>query len=201
MARDSELRTTVRNRCYDGVKRGRYTSESTAHRPLDTTTGTKMGMHSYNALRALLVAGLAWSSPAASAPATPPIQQPGPVWMIQAGAPCQTAQCIQQYPWRTAPRPSWHPDPNGAIVKRPWRTTTQNPYNPRPYSPTYQGGIGRSGSTEPEVFQRRRTQPVQSNQPPHIRWCEERYRSYRARDNSFGISGGGRRQCISPYSQ
>ena len=33
----------------------------------------------------------------------------------------------------------------------------------------------------------------------HYAWCEDRYRTYRASDNSFVASGGVRRACVSPY--
>ena len=33
----------------------------------------------------------------------------------------------------------------------------------------------------------------------HVRWCENRYRSYRAWDNTFQPYNGPRRQCASPY--
>jgi hypothetical protein len=33
----------------------------------------------------------------------------------------------------------------------------------------------------------------------HLEWCEDRYRSYRASDNSFQPYNGPRQQCISPY--
>jgi hypothetical protein len=33
----------------------------------------------------------------------------------------------------------------------------------------------------------------------HVRWCSDRYRSYRAWDNSYQPYGGPRRQCRSPY--
>ncbi len=33
----------------------------------------------------------------------------------------------------------------------------------------------------------------------HINWCYNRYRSYRAYDNTFQPYHGPRRQCISPY--
>ncbi|OHV90837.1 BA14K family protein [Mesorhizobium sp. ORS 3428] len=33
----------------------------------------------------------------------------------------------------------------------------------------------------------------------HVRWCYDRYRSYRAWDNTFQPIYGPRRQCISPY--
>ncbi len=34
----------------------------------------------------------------------------------------------------------------------------------------------------------------------HVRWCQDRYRSYRAWDNTFQPYHGPRRQCFSPYS-
>lgn len=34
----------------------------------------------------------------------------------------------------------------------------------------------------------------------HVRWCQDRYRSYRASDNSFQPYNGPRQQCYSPYS-
>ena len=34
----------------------------------------------------------------------------------------------------------------------------------------------------------------------HVRWCHNRYRSYRAYDNTFQPYNGPRRQCHSPYS-
>jgi hypothetical protein len=49
-------------------------------------------------------------------------------------------------------------------------------YRPR-YKPVYRGG----GSA-------------------HVEWCYDRYRSYRAWDNSWQPNHGRRRQCVSPYS-
>jgi hypothetical protein len=33
----------------------------------------------------------------------------------------------------------------------------------------------------------------------HVRWCYNRYRSYRAADNTFQPYNGPRQQCYSPY--
>jgi len=33
----------------------------------------------------------------------------------------------------------------------------------------------------------------------HVQWCYNRYRSYRASDNTFQPYNGPRRQCVSPY--
>ncbi|MCV0395153.1 MAG: BA14K family protein [Rhizobiaceae bacterium] len=34
----------------------------------------------------------------------------------------------------------------------------------------------------------------------HVRWCYDRWRSYRASDNTYQPYNGPRRQCVSPYS-
>ena len=41
--------------------------------------------------------------------------------------------------------------------------------------------------------------PVYGGDSYHIRWCYNRYRSYRAYDDTFQPYYGPRRQCISPY--
>ncbi|RUU58413.1 BA14K family protein, partial [Mesorhizobium sp. M2C.T.Ca.TU.009.01.2.1] len=33
----------------------------------------------------------------------------------------------------------------------------------------------------------------------HVQWCYDRYRSYRASDNTFQPYNGPRQQCVSPY--
>jgi len=42
--------------------------------------------------------------------------------------------------------------------------------------------------------------PVVGLSAAHYQWCNQRYRSYRASDNTFQPYNGPRRQCISPYS-
>ncbi|MBB6181153.1 BA14K family protein [Pseudorhizobium flavum] len=42
--------------------------------------------------------------------------------------------------------------------------------------------------------------PSGSHSVRHYQWCESRYRSYRASDNTFQPYNGPRRQCNSPYS-
>lgn len=44
-----------------------------------------------------------------------------------------------------------------------------------------------------------RAAPRSSLSIQHVRWCENRYRSYRASDNTFQPYNGPRRQCTSPY--
>lgn len=41
---------------------------------------------------------------------------------------------------------------------------------------------------------------VRSYGSAHVDWCYDRYRSYRASDNTFQPYNGPRRQCFSPYS-
>lgn len=42
---------------------------------------------------------------------------------------------------------------------------------------------------------------IQSSRPAssHVAWCESRYRTYRASDNTYVASAGVRRTCVSPY--
>lgn len=51
------------------------------------------------------------------------------------------------------------------------------------------GGSNRNGS---------HVRPGYTN-PQHVRWCSNKYRSYRQRDNSFQPYHGPRRECRSPY--
>ncbi len=41
--------------------------------------------------------------------------------------------------------------------------------------------------------------PAYSGGNAHVNWCYNRYRSYRASDNTFQPYNGPRRQCVSPY--
>lgn len=53
--------------------------------------------------------------------------------------------------------------------------------------------VGGAISQPPPVY------TVPSGASAHVRWCYERYRSYRASDNTFQPNSGPRRQCRSPY--
>lgn len=44
------------------------------------------------------------------------------------------------------------------------------------------------------------SQPVMRMSSQHMRWCENRWRSYRASDNSYQPTYGPRQRCVSPYS-
>ncbi|MBZ9819308.1 BA14K family protein [Mesorhizobium sp. CA4] len=51
----------------------------------------------------------------------------------------------------------------------------------------------------PRYVQPRRIYRTQRLSRAHVQWCYDRYRSYRAWDNTFQPNYGPRRQCISPY--
>ncbi|MCO5162296.1 MAG: BA14K family protein [Mesorhizobium sp.] len=46
-----------------------------------------------------------------------------------------------------------------------------------------------------------RSPEVEAMAAAHADWCSSRYRSYRPRDDSYTPYSGGRRRCISPYSE
>jgi hypothetical protein len=52
----------------------------------------------------------------------------------------------------------------------------------------------------PRYVQPRRIYRTERLSSAHVRWCYDRYRSYRAWDNTFQPSYGPRKQCWSPYS-
>ncbi|MFN7023945.1 MAG: BA14K family protein [Pseudorhizobium sp.] len=43
--------------------------------------------------------------------------------------------------------------------------------------------------------------PAQAMSSRHVRWCSDRYRSYRASDNTYVPRAGVRAYCASPYSR
>ncbi|MGT2465651.1 BA14K family protein [Mesorhizobium atlanticum] len=51
----------------------------------------------------------------------------------------------------------------------------------------------------PRYYQPRRIYRTERLSRAHVQWCYDRYRSYRAWDNTFQPNYGPRRQCISPY--
>lgn len=44
------------------------------------------------------------------------------------------------------------------------------------------------------------SQPAHGLSSAHVRWCQNRWRSYRASDNTYQPYHGPRRACVSPYS-
>jgi hypothetical protein len=57
-------------------------------------------------------------------------------------------------------------------------------------------GLGVAPSLNYHVAPRR---VYRSSSSAHVQWCYDRYRSYRAWDNTFQPYNGPRRQCYSPY--
>lgn len=55
------------------------------------------------------------------------------------------------------------------------------------------GALNQPRYAQPPYVQRTRNDA-------HVQWCYDRYRSYRASDNTFQPYNGPRRQCYSPYS-
>lgn len=61
------------------------------------------------------------------------------------------------------------------------------------------GAIASQPTYQPRYYERRVVPRYESNSA-HVRWCYDRYRSYRASDNTFQPYNGPRQQCYSPYS-
>ncbi|WP_269929421.1 BA14K family protein [Aminobacter sp. HY435] len=59
------------------------------------------------------------------------------------------------------------------------------------------GAIIGGALNQPRYVAPRYAQPAYGN--AHVQWCYDRYRSYRASDNTFQPYNGPRRQCYSPY--
>lgn len=78
----------------------------------------------------------------------------------------------------------YHPRYGGSGIYFSFGTPAYRYYEPRYYQPRYYEPrrVYRSGVSS-----------------PHQRWCYDRYRSYRAWDNTFQPYGGPRQQCWSPY--
>lgn len=82
--------------------------------------------------------------------------------------------------------------------EREWRDPSRyryDLYRPRHWGP------GPGYRHPPRHYRPRhyRPAPVYRGGNPHVRWCYNRYRSYRAYDNTFQPNYGPRRQCYSPY--
>lgn len=64
-------------------------------------------------------------------------------------------------------------------------------FGTRPYYPPYYHA--------PRYPRYAHPRPVYRLSKAHVRWCYNRYRSYRASDNTFQPYHGPRKPCISPY--
>jgi hypothetical protein len=113
-------------------------------------------------------------------------------------------QNVQYYPERHQYRDRYNNGPrhwNGPRYRdRPgWNHNRPNyrphyrPYYQQPYRPYYQPQY------RPAPPRHYRERSYRSGSNAHINWCYNRYRSYRASDNTFQPNYGPRRQCYSPY--
>ncbi|SFU03643.1 BA14K family protein [Mesorhizobium sp. YR577] len=112
-------------------------------------------------------------------------------------------------PRRNWDRPRWRNNESWRYRDDRWR---YRHHRPRPYYGGYDDYYGGSGIyfnfsapsyryVEPRYryVQPRRYQRARLSRA-HVNWCYNRYRSYRAYDNTFQPYGGPRQQCWSPYS-
>ncbi|KAB2701069.1 BA14K family protein [Ochrobactrum sp. Kaboul] len=129
----------------------------------------------YSLFAACLSLGMGLSAAAGTANAAQPSLMAAP-----AAASAQTStpnvQTVQYYDYRGD--------------RRYWR------YDRPRYRPYYRYDRRYWG---PGPVYRHRPAPVYRGGNPHVRWCYNRYRSYRAYDNTFQPNYGPRRQCYSPY--
>lgn len=88
------------------------------------------------------------------------------------------------------PRPDYYPN------YRPYR------YRPNYYDPGPRVYLNVAPPVyyDPPVYYERRVVRRARMSEAHVNWCYNRYRSYRAYDNTYQPYGGPRRQCYSPYS-
>ncbi|MEO3385553.1 BA14K family protein [Mesorhizobium sp. CAU 1741] len=89
------------------------------------------------------------------------------------------------------PRPRWRDRDRG---RRHWRERDRRHYRHYDRGPSF--GIYVQPRIQPRYVEPRRVYRLTR---AHYRWCDARYRSYRASDNTFQPYHGPRRQCISPY--
>lgn len=149
----------------------------------------------------LLAVGLAASAPlvATASPASiarlPAASLPSAQMPIEVGGRCDFRGC------RNYTRGWRHNNWRGDRWRDDWR------WRHRPYRRNHWGGTGiyfnfgipAYRAFEPRYYQPRRIYRSDRMSPAHIRWCYDRYRSYRAWDNTFQPYNGPRRQCWSPY--
>ncbi len=104
---------------------------------------------------------------------------------------------VQYYPERRHYRERRHYDRR---YDRPryWNGPRYRPHYRPYYRPYYQPEFRYYRPAPPRYY---RPAPVyRSGRNSHINWCYNRYRSYRASDNTFQPNYGPRRQCYSPYT-
>jgi hypothetical protein len=157
-------------------------------------------------LTVLCLAGML-SVPAMAGP--PPANAPA----APAASAAQDVTKIRDERWRRPPHHGNRPSGNWNRPHRPggshWRPPQHggNWHRPRPprhhyYRPHYGGSGFYLGLGLGAPAYRYYTEPRRYYRPSgnaHVRWCYDRYRSYRASDNTFQPYNGPRRQCRSPY--
>ncbi|MFC6486905.1 BA14K family protein [Nitratireductor sp. GCM10026969] len=81
-----------------------------------------------------------------------------------------------------------------------WRKHHRRDYDWRRHSRP-RSGIYFEFGTAPRYARPRYVRPAPAYRlsRAHVGWCYDRYRSYRASDNTFQPYNGPRRQCVSPY--
>jgi len=100
--------------------------------------------------------------------------------------------------WNRPHRPAgshWRAPHHGGQWHRP-RPPRHNYYRPYYRGSGFYFGLGLGVPAYPYVEPRRYYRPSGN---AHVNWCYNRYRSYRAWDNTFQPYHGPRRQCRSPY--
>jgi hypothetical protein len=89
-----------------------------------------------------------------------------------------------------------------------WRWGNNNTYNYRHYNNRYNGryynryrnsGISLYFDLTPSYRYVEPRRYYRSYSSAHVQWCYDRWRSYRAWDNTYQPYYGPRRQCVSPY--
>jgi hypothetical protein len=130
------------------------------------------------------------------APVTPgfaaPVQMPKPAVAINGGSNVIDAQYRHRRGAQQLPR-QWYRGKNRNQARGFYRHNNRGYYGY--WFPPAAFALGAIiGSQQRGGYAR----PGYSN-PQHVRWCDDKYRSYRVRDNTFQPYHGPRRQCRSPY--
>jgi hypothetical protein len=148
------------------------------------------------------VATLAISAAIALTSFSPSFAMPAPAAPVAAPA-TSTSSDVQQVQWRHG---GYY---GGGYYRRGWyggyRGYPGYRYGYRRYSDGYwyplaafgAGAIiGGAIASQPRYYA---LAPSNGINPRHYEWCANRYRSYRAFDNTFQPNNGPRQQCLSPY--
>lgn len=114
-------------------------------------------------------------------------------------------RCPHERRWRDRAVPfwsRWH-DPHGRFagefygfndVYGPGRPILRPRHGARSFHWRYEGRPKQRRTA-------RRAYPGHDARATHLAWCHDRYRSYRAHDNTFQPYKGARRACVSPYGR